>query len=53
MTDKSKEAAIKDEIVAYLEEQRLSFRKLKTWKEIEDERLRQEANDWSDGDKEA
>lgn len=55
MTDKSKAAAIKDEVTEYLEAQRLYFKKLKTWKEIEDERLRQEQAKWDDEewDKEA
>lgn len=53
MTGKTKATAIKDEVTEYLEEQKLYFKKLKTWKEIEDERLRQEANECDEGDKEA
>ncbi len=53
MADKSKAAAIKDEVIAFLEEQRLYFKGLNELKEIQDERLRQEANDYNDGDKEA
>lgn len=53
MTDQTKAEAIKDEVAAYLEDQRLYFKKLRTWKEIEDERLHREANKWDEGDKEA
>jgi len=53
MADKSKAVAIRDEVTVFLEEQRLYFKGLRVSKEIEDERLRQEANDWTDGDKEA
>lgn len=50
MADKSKAEEIKDEVAAYLEEQRLYFKKLSTWKEIEDERLRREALEWDEGE---
>lgn len=53
MTDKTKAAAIKNEVDAYLEDQRLYFKKLKTWKEIEDERLHRAENEQHEGDKEA
>lgn len=53
MADKSKAEEIKAEVAAYLEEQRLYFKKLKTYKELTDERLRREAREWDDKDKEA
>ena len=37
MADKSKAAAIKDEVIAFLEEQRLYFKGLNGLKEIQDE----------------
>ena len=55
MTDKSKAAAIKDEVIAFLEEQRLYFmhRRATHEQEMYDERIRQASNEWDEGDKEA